>query len=83
MTLISKRKPVQTQAVLPHLPEDTILRNSPAATMATSCIGGDGIWDTAFVTTAAASGPRDIDLAFPIKYREIERCDVNLLGGYG
>lgn len=38
----------------------------PAANIPVSIIGGEGMLEIAFVTTAAASGPRDMDLAFPI-----------------
>lgn len=41
-------------------------RAIPAANIPVSIIGGEGMLATAFVTMAAASGPRDIDLAFPI-----------------
>ena len=38
----------------------------PAANIPVSIIGGEGMLEIAFVTTAAASGPRDMDLAFPM-----------------
>ncbi len=42
---------------------------SPAAKMPTSGVGGADISGTTLVTTAAASGPRDMELALPIRKR--------------